>query len=513
MKLITNMARKIPTVLPAHITRTQSSKYRVRYKKSSKFPVEYDKTFDTYDEACEANEQYLAKIALNVYTRKTKKDIGFSNFCDYVLEWYQNKPKQSSGNTLKFYRQYMNNLKIIFKNEKLRDITSYRIELALAKEKTRQKMGNGVKVGDTISENTLHHEFTVLRMIFNKAKKWRFIEDNPIDEVEEPTFKEKEIIVPEYSDIDRIEEIIMKAPIRERCQFLLSFFTGMREEEVCGLHLDDFDRAKKTVSIKRAIVQNDKTRKFEETKTKSQSSVREIPLPDRFFEILDLYLEYRKNFVNYLKQKTNGEYEEIPNLFLNKDGHFYRPARIGRKWGEFKVKYGLIITFHGLRHYYITNQMNYNDALAPRDVQKLAGHSNIKTTFKYVHPSQEKINNCATNLFNKFTKEQLYKNGKDIITIPISHIATIILGDPKYSKIEDLQITLSELSKKEVNFFNISEVMEDCKNYLQANYPSLIRIEKYKYGNKNEKEIMDNIQQEFGKEFKIQMNNEYNLEI
>ena len=33
------------------------------------------------------------------------------------------------------------------------------------------------------------------------------------------------------------------------------------------------------------------------------------------------------------------------------------------------------------------------------------------------------------------------------------------------------------------------------------------------YGNKNEKEIMDNIQQEFGKEFKIQMNNEYNLEI
>ena len=38
---------------------------------------------------------------------------------------------------------------------------------------------------------------------------------------------------------------------------------------------------------------------------------------------------------------------------------------------------------------------------------------------------------------------------------------------------EDLQITLSELSDDKVDLFNISTVMEKCKEYLENNYPSL----------------------------------------
>lgn len=503
------MAKK----LPPHVTKLDNGKYRVRYKVTQKFPVEYDKTFETEKEALEANNDYLAKITLNIYNKRTKKDMGFSNFCDYVLDWYRNKQKKPSQNTIKHYRQYMDRLRPAFKNTNLRDISAYSIENFLIHEKTRQKMGYGAKVGETITDNTLHHEYVTLRMIMNKAQKWGFIEVNPMAEVEAPEFKEKKIVVPEYDELEEIESKMMKAPIRERCQFLFGLYTGMREEEVCGLHLDDIDEENKCVYVKRAIVQNDTTKEYEETKTKSQSSVRTIPLPDKFFDVYHLYLKYREKYIDTLKKWTHNNYKEIPNLFLNRDGHFYRPCRLGRLWNRFAKENNIYLNFHGLRHYYITNQMNYNDDLSPRDVQELAGHANIKTTYKYVHASQERINNNANNIFNKFTKKELYKNGNDVLTIPITHIMTIMLGDPKFSKTEDLQITLTELSKIDVNLFNISNVMENCKTYLQTNYPSLNQLEKYKYMNLSEKEMMDSIKHQFGKEFQISANAELNLEI
>lgn len=345
-------------------------------------------------------------------------------------------------------------LKRIFKNKKINEITSYQIELALLNEKNRTKRSNGSNGKDKIGLNTLHHEYTMLRIIFNKAEAWGFISKNPMRLVEEPVFDEKVIVVPEYEEFSDIENKINSSEIRERCQFLLALYSGVREEEVCGVHIKDFNFEEKTVSIKRAIVQDEQTRKYIEDKTKSNKSIRIIPLPEKYFDVLKEYLNYRKTIVDYLKFKNNN-YKEIDNLFLNKEGDFYRPNRLSRMWSRFAKENNINLTFHGLRHYYITNQMNYNDNLSPRDVQELAGHSNINTTYKYVHSSKKRIKENATNLFEGFTKESLYKNGDDVLAIPISHIATIILGDSRLCNINDLFITLSELTKNNIDFFNI----------------------------------------------------------
>jgi len=321
--------------------------------------------------------------------------------------------------------------------------------------------------------------------------------------------EEKEIIVPEFEELENIEEKIYGCSIREKCQFLLALYTGMREEEVCGIHKEDFNFEEKYVCVNRAVVQNQETREYVEDKTKSQKSVRKIPLPNKFFEVLEEYYVYRKSFVDFLKYQTNNTYIEIPNVFLSKNGDLYRPYRVSRLWSKFAKENNINLTFHGLRHYYITNQMNYNDNLSERDVQELAGHSNINTTYKYVHSSKSRIQNNATNLFTRFSKEELYKNGSDTLTIPITHIATIILGNPKLFKTDDLQITLAELSNSEVDFFNISNVMEECKDYLLLNYPSLEKIEKYRHSNENEKNVITDIIKEFGNE--IVIDKEYEL--
>lgn len=503
------MAKK----LPSHIYKTSRGNYRVRYRKSSKYPLDFDETFDNLDDAIRANDEYLGKVKLKIINKSSKPDIKFADFCDFVYDWYKNKPKKTSQNTLRFYRQYMNLLKLHFGNVNLRDITTIMIEDFLIKENNRPKMGNNSKPGEVISSMTLHHEYVALRMILNKAKKWKYIEDNPIDDVEEPEFTEKEIVVPAFEKMDEIERKIMKAPIDQRIKFLLAFYGGLREEETCGLHIDWFDREKKVVNIGTVIVQDDETKEFIEDKPKSKYSIRTIPLPDRFFDVLDEYLIFRDEQIEYLKRKTNGQYKEIPNLFLNKDGEFFRPMTLGHQWIKFRKKEDISLTYHGLRHYYLTNQMNYNDNLTARDVQELAGHSNIKTTYKYVHSDKNKIIKNATNIYNKFSREDLYKDGDDIMTLPITHIATIILGNQKYSKSDELQITLTELSKENVDLFNISTIMDKCKNYLFSNYPSLMRIEKYKYTKLNEEEIIDKITKEFGKSFKIEFNKEASMEI
>lgn len=148
--------------------------------------------------------------------------------------------------------------------------------------------------------------------------------------------------------------------------------------------------------------------------------------------------------------------------------------------------------------------MNYNDNLSPRDVQELAGHANLNTTFGYVHPSKERINKHATALFNSFSVDDLYKNGDDILNIPIYHIATIILGDSSFSNIEELKITLSAITNEEITFFNISEILKTSKEKILEAMPTLTRIEKYKYSSLPIKDILDNLTKEFGKSISIE---------
>lgn len=132
---------------------------------------------------------------------------------------------------------------------------------------------------------------------------------------------------------------------------------------------------------------------------------------------------------------------------------------------------------------------------------ELAGHADIRTTYKYSHAIQKRININGTNIFDNFSKEALYKDGKDILSIPIEHIASIVIGKSDFSKIDELKITLEEISGKTIDFFNISNIIEECKNYITANYPSLGRLEKYKYTKQSNNEIMEKIKKEFGKDF------------
>lgn len=138
--------------LPPHVTKLSNGKTRVRYRKTNKYPFEYNKIFDNEEEALKANEEYLAKLTLNLVQPNSIKKIGFSDFCDYYINWYINKAKKPSHNTIKGYISKINHLKTIFKNQNINEIAAYQIEMVLSQEKNRTKISNGSNKNDKIND-------------------------------------------------------------------------------------------------------------------------------------------------------------------------------------------------------------------------------------------------------------------------------------------------------------------------------------------------------------------------
>lgn len=485
--------------LPSHITLTPDGKYRVRYQKSKKYPIPFDKVFDTLEEAIKAKEEYLAKNTLKML--RTTKKMGFSDFCDYYLDWL--RTSKAAIGTIRTYKKYCNTLKIAIGNPDITEMDYHFLSNILTIESKREKRGNGKQQGGVISDNTLHHEYSMLSILFGKMFDWHFISENPMTEIEEPDFEEKPFEVPEYEELETIQAKIMTVSnIRNKLQFLIGLFTGEREEEVAGIDIDrDLDLENCILEVNKVIVQ-DENGKYVEADPKSKKSVRSIPFPVFLKPTFEEYLIYRDSLINIFKSR-NPNFVDNRKLFINKDGEYYRPHRISRVWSNFAKENDIFITFHGLRHYYITNQMNFNPNLTDRDVQALAGHADIRTTQKYNHPSKKRINKNAVNIFDKFDVSSIFKNGYDVFTIPIEHVASIIIGNSELSNVSDLKITLEVISNEKVDYSNISNIIEECRMFIIAKYPALERLIQYKYGDYTNEEILEKVRKQFGKEVQI----------
>ncbi len=155
----------------------------------------------------------------------------------------------------------------------------------------------------------------------------------------------------------------------------LCLCTGMRLGEICALRWEDIDMERKTIKIRRTVqriaVEDGKTKTaLMITTPKSFFSVREIPVPDELFRLLNkVALKHgRQGYI------LNGDKPLEPRTYE------YRFARLLKKAGVGNRK------FHVLRHTFATNCIvNGVDAKA---LSELLGHSDVKITLnRYVHPT------------------------------------------------------------------------------------------------------------------------------
>jgi len=175
-------------------------------------------------------------------------------------------------------------------------------------------------------------------------------------------------------DYELQAEVLQHIPEMHRDPIEFMMETGLRPGEVCALLVEHVDLRNGTARIERTYVSGNKIRE-----TSKQKRKRIIPLSDRALEIAGRHIDSKlpKQF-----------------LFINaKTGKGYFPNALWFQWSQHSGLPGVSL-YGATRHSFATQLIQHNDVTV---VKELMGHSDIRTTQKYVHMRMTKLSDVVNN--------------------------------------------------------------------------------------------------------------------
>lgn len=284
-----------------------------------------------------------------IKTDRVRDSLIFMHFATEYLEWYAVAHPSSYYRIEQIFRQHF---LPVFGSMPLEEITVRRAEKYA--EKRQQPIRNLTGPVKRVKKETVNKELRQLKAAMNKAVDWEKIPFNPIarlkflkvnDSKQIHTFTKKELLK------------IYKASDRAHWWQLLAN-TGMRVSEAQHLKWDDINS--KSIRILST----------EEKRTKSGLS-RSIPL-----------FKGAEKALNAFDQSDEFVYPQMVRTSF---------SRIAKQDIQ---AVGLTGSAHTYRHTFCT--MLLDGGMDLPSIQKLAGHSTIKVTEKYLHPDldgmKDKVN-------------------------------------------------------------------------------------------------------------------------
>jgi integrase len=238
-----------------------------------------------------------------------------------------------------------------FKNKSIEDIV---------------KMNEAPAAAHTINKKLLR-----ISSLFEWAIKYGYTNINPAKGmvIKNPKLARDERQVFSEDDLSKLfnSEIFTRRKYKYPYYFwlpLLGFYTGARLNELCQLHLNDFDVIDGVDVLKINCDMPDK-------RLKTKAAVRDIPIHSALikFGLLD--------YVNKLRKQKNVRL--FPELKVGRDGY----GQAASKWfARFREKCGVIDdgkVFHSFRHTFI-NQLKQSD-ISKEKIAVLVGHEDESETF------------------------------------------------------------------------------------------------------------------------------------
>lgn len=235
----------------------------------------------------------------------------------------------------------------------------------------------------TVSKSTVNRELNTIKAAFNKALEWGHLLKDPLKAVKK--FKEPKGLLRFFSlqEIElflwAINDFRLFAPI-----FLL-LQTGMRRDELVYLEWTDIDLKYGTLYVQPKPNWHPK-----------DYEARTIPINDQVKELL------------------SGLPRKGKLVFDDGKGNFYynTPSSLSRAFRQVLKKLGIQnASLHTLRHTYASHLVMNGVDLAT--VQKLLGHSQIKTTMRYAHLAPGHLQEAVQKLNNSFCQFSAIKTTKD----------------------------------------------------------------------------------------------------
>lgn len=315
--------------------------------------------------------QIQMEIELGEYI--TKNDILFRDYADTYIELYC---RDLSPSTVHSYIGMLKSPTGI--NSWFGDVPIQKID-----NESIQRYINYISEDCQKTPKTCRNVLNLMRIILKKAVIQKYIRSNPTEYIVLP--KRIKPQTHAYS-IEEVNLLLERSKDNITLQAIIGLgcLAGLRRGEMCALkissiHLSDEGNE---IVIRESVVKFDQVVYRKETKT--QNSMRTIPIPDTLADILRRAIkDYKVRKMKYGEafKDTDGQ------LLCLEDGGFRDPQSIYKLYYKFIRSQDDSIpkyTLHQLRHTYASIMVNLG--VNPKIIQENLGHADLTTTLNvYTH--------------------------------------------------------------------------------------------------------------------------------
>lgn len=216
---------------------------------------------------------------------------------------------------------------------------------------------------------------------------YQFLKQDPTQYAKVPTYDEKEwrdrgdLKIISMEDFKKLSTAVQPSD-PYYLPMMISFQTGLRRAEVCGLQWKDIDFERGTLTVERIMINDGKKIVIGTPKTKS--SYRTILIGNTLLSILKkMKLRQKENRVSYGTRYTDTDF-----VCVKENGKPVTPNSIKWYTAVLRKKTGVDFNFHSFRLTHATMLLEHG--AKPKEIQTRLGHSRLSTTMDtYAHVTKK----------------------------------------------------------------------------------------------------------------------------
>ena len=318
-----------------------------------------------------AYDDFYVKVTNN---QSLKENMRFSELGDlYFSQYAPNCLKEITAYT--YEGSYRKNIKPVFGNTRLKDLTTARITEFL------------LELGKTKKPQTVRKNKIILHSILEYAVSQKFIAENPCigtiwkRDVEIDSSERNNYL--SATDAKRLMELV--APYSTFNTIIkLLLLTGLRSGEALGLTWDKIDFENKTIFVDKTLTYV--TGRYFLSTPKTPMSIRKIVIDDATVQML----QEHKAEQDKQKKIIGSAWMEPNAVFTSVTGHFYDRSLLNTQFRRFMSHHPELhrVTIHGLRHTHASLLILAGENLDA--ISKHLGHASADITSRvYAHLMSE----------------------------------------------------------------------------------------------------------------------------
>ena len=301
---------------------------------------------------------------------------------EYIPMYLQNAKMTLSPQVLKNYTSALNRYVIpTLGHLRLKDIKPLHIQQFINQ---LQELDNQRTKSGKLSPSTIHRYYTALQSVMHSAYRLGIIPFNPADSdrITLPKQEEQTTEIFTEQEIKQIMQRLESEPLQFKVLIHLALNTGCRRGELVGLKWSDVDFNTGVITVQRSNYKL--TGEPIKSKVPKTGHTRRVTIPPHCVKLLRTYRAEQAQYRFSIGDKWQGDNW----IFIQADGAPMYPSTPTMMFDKFLKRHNLKHRkFHALRHTSATLLLSNGTNI--KNVASRLGHSQLKTTDRYVHAVEQ----------------------------------------------------------------------------------------------------------------------------